>query len=66
VKDLPETRFAAWKVTVDGQEFILVANDDFDGDYARQLAKALGLKKSDPLPRPFDMVRLGPAYGRVK
>lgn len=58
---------ALWRVEMGKDVFYLVASDRQPGDFAKQLAKALGLKMTDPLPKPIDMWREpGRVHGRVK
>ena len=47
--------------------FYLVVRDFDGGDLSKQLAAALGLKMSDPLPKPLRVERVpGSVVGRVK
>lgn len=49
-----------------GEKFYLVCQSGLAGDWTKQLAKAFGIKMSDPIPK-FTMKRLqGRVLGRVK
>ncbi len=59
-------RLALFSVETATEKFWLLVDDDDIGDMPRQLAKALGLKMKDPLPKPLNAVRVdGRVAGRV-
>lgn len=57
---------ALWHVTAESRTFYIVASDDMDGDFFKQLVAALGVSMHDKLPK-FVANRLDePVYGRIK